>query len=399
MSLRIAEHAAISDTGRQRRANEDSFLDRPPLFVVADGMGGAQAGEVASQMAAKAFETGLDGALSPESRLGRIVEQANSDIHSLAASDDRYQGMGTTLTAALVESDEVTIVHVGDSRAYRFRADELTRLTKDHSLVGEMVRRGALSEQDAERHPQRSIITRALGPEPQVEADILTHSARSGDIYLLCSDGLTGMVDENSLAVVLRRVASLQAAVVEMVRRANENGGIDNITVVAFRLADGAEDEAESEADKTVMGIEPISQQTGASRSPGAPPSRRRVQPRPQAIQEFDRSRRRRTRAWLAAVAVVVVVAISIAGAWVGTRQAYFLGIEEHGLVALYRGTPYEGPMGLKLYQDEYVTSTPAGELRPELRERLLDHRLRSQDDAYDLVRRLERGQLRVAGE
>lgn len=397
MSLRVAEHAAISDTGRQRRANEDSFLEQPPLFVVADGMGGAQAGEVASRMAAKAFEPGLDSTLAPESRLGRIVEQANSDIHSLASSDDRYQGMGTTLTAALVEFDEVTIAHVGDSRAYRFRADELTRLTKDHSLVGEMVRRGALSEEDAERHPQRSIITRALGPEAQVEVDVLTHRARPGDIYLLCSDGLTGMVDEHSLAVVLRSAGSLQAAVTEMVRRANENGGVDNITAVAFRLADSAEDVAESEGDKTVMGIEPFSQQTGGGQVPSR--SRRRVQPRPQAIQEFDRSQHRRTRVWLAALAVVVVIAISIAGAWVGTRQAYFLGIEEHGLVALYRGTPYEGPMGLKLYQDEYVTSTPASELSPELRERLLDHRLRSQDDAYDLVRRLERGQLQVAGE
>ena len=187
--LRVAEHYARSDTGRQRRANEDSYLDRAPLFVIADGMGGARAGEVASRVAVELFEDGLSGddSESAAQRLARRAAEANTQIHALSRRDSRRAGMGTTLTAAHVGSDSVSLAHVGDSRAYRLRSGKLERLTEDHSLVSELVRSGRLSEEEAEEHPQRSIITRALGPEPQVEVDTLTVRAQHGDVYMLCS--------------------------------------------------------------------------------------------------------------------------------------------------------------------------------------------------------------------
>ena len=173
--LRVDDQAFRTDTGRQRSANEDSFFVRSPIFVVADGMGGAQAGEVASKAAADAFDRDLPAG-PPEPFLRATIEAANRQIHELAREDPSRTGMGTTITAAIVnaESEEVAIGHVGDSRAYRLRGGKLERLTRDHSLVEEMRRKGQLTDEQAEDHPQRSIITRALGPEPEVEVDVQT---------------------------------------------------------------------------------------------------------------------------------------------------------------------------------------------------------------------------------
>jgi protein phosphatase len=176
--LRATEIIALTDTGRQRRDNEDSAYARSPLFVVADGMGGAQAGEVASQMAVQTFEQDLpDGGVSVEERLAERVREANRRIHELSRSDRERAGMGTTLTAAYLDEASLAIAHVGDSRAYLVRDGALRRLTRDHSLVGELVQRGKLTEEQAAEHPQRSIITRALGPEPDVEVDTWTYPA------------------------------------------------------------------------------------------------------------------------------------------------------------------------------------------------------------------------------
>src|SRR5687767_183115 len=166
--LRISEQWFQSDLGRQRQGNEDNYFVRAPLFVVADGMGGAQAGEVASQMAVEAFQRGLPNG-DIETSLASIIRAANRQIHDRSRADAQHQGMGTTCTAAYVDEDEIVLAHVGDSRAYLFRDDELTRLTRDHSLVGELMDRGKLTEEQAEMHPQRSVITRALGPEADVE--------------------------------------------------------------------------------------------------------------------------------------------------------------------------------------------------------------------------------------
>src|SRR3954447_24372168 len=252
--LRVVEEAARTDTGRQRNANEDSYFARSPVFVVADGMGGAQAGEVASKTAADAFDRELPAG-PPEQVLRQLIEEANREIHDLARRDPSRAGMGTTITAAIVspQSEELAIGHVGDSRAYRLRDGRLERLTRDHSLVEEMRRKGQLTDEEAEEHPQRSIITRALGPEADVQVDVQTVAAKPGDVYLLSSDGLTTMIDEGRIQQLLSGATSLDAAVRALVDEANRAGGRDTITAIAFRLED-AEAPAEEKEQPTLIG-------------------------------------------------------------------------------------------------------------------------------------------------
>src|SRR5215210_5201983 len=235
--LRISEQFHASDLGRQRQGNEDNYFVRAPLFVVADGMGGAQAGEVASEIAVDSFDGGLGNGF-PADGLVRIIQEANRRIHDRSRTDEQAAGMGTTCTAAYVGESDVTVAHVGDSRAYLWRDGELTRLTRDHSLVGELVARGKLTEEQAEAHPQRSVITRALGPERDVAVDVETFAACDGDVYLLCSDGLTSMIHEPGVRPVMERMTQLDRAGRELIAAANEAGGRDNITVILFRLED-----------------------------------------------------------------------------------------------------------------------------------------------------------------
>src|SRR3954464_12775890 len=233
--LRVSEQWFGSDVGRQRQGNEDNFFVQSPIFVVADGMGGAQAGEVASELAVEAFRGGIpDG--NPSEGLVRLIRGANQRIHEMSRSDARRQGMGTTCTATYVAEDEVVLAHVGDSRCYLLRDGELTRLTRDHSLVGELMDRGKLTEEQAEVHPQRSVITRALGVEGDVQVDTERIAAREGDLFLLCSDGLTSMVREQQLMPVLEPAGSLEQAGRQLIDAANAAGGRDNITVVLFRI-------------------------------------------------------------------------------------------------------------------------------------------------------------------
>ena len=239
MSLRIVEQAYLSDTGRQREANEDSFFAGSPVFAVADGMGGAQAGEVASRIAAESFGPAERGDAAPEAYLRSVALDANTRINDLAAEDESRSGMGTTFTAALVEGDDVSLAHVGDSRAYLFRDGDLRMLTADHSLVEELLRQGKLTKEQAEDHPQRSIITRALGPEREVEVDTMTYRAKPDDVYMLCSDGLTTMVKDDMIAAIMARAASLEDAAGQLIEQANLAGGRDNITVVLFRVGEG----------------------------------------------------------------------------------------------------------------------------------------------------------------
>src|SRR5437660_2522134 len=201
-------------------------------------MGGARAGEVASRMAVEAFDDQGDGG-SPEDRLRHVATEANRRIYEMAQGDTEHAGMGTTLTAAMVTGREVAVGHVGDSRLYRLRDGKLERLTEDHSLVEELMRQGRLTPEEAESHPQRSIITRALGPEPDVDVETFTDAGRDGDIYLICSDGLSGMVAEEEIAAILKGSRSLDGAAKQLVDAANEGGGKDNITVVLFRLESG----------------------------------------------------------------------------------------------------------------------------------------------------------------
>jgi serine/threonine protein phosphatase PrpC len=271
----LGRSAVVSDTGRRRRHNEDQYVCVPPLFAVADGMGGAQAGEVASGLAAAVLnEDAPDGNRDErgEERVARLIQEANRRVFQRSSEDQATSGMGTTMTVALVDGDTIAFGHVGDSRAYRVRGEVLEQLTDDHSLVGELVRSGRLSPEEAESHPQRSVITRALGTEPDVDVDTFTIEAEPGDVYLICSDGLTDMVSPREIQVLLvERLGDLDAAARALVEAANERGGEDNITVVLFQIA-GAHDAAETverpvvasepepEADDedTLSGLEPI---------------------------------------------------------------------------------------------------------------------------------------------
>jgi len=386
--LRIDDQAFRSDTGRQRNANEDSFFVRAPIFVVADGMGGAQAGEVASKAAADAFDIDLpDG--SPERVLRETIVTANRDIHELARNDPSRAGMGTTLTAAIVnaQAEEGAIGHVGDSRAYRLRAGNLEQLTRDHSLVEEMRRKGQLTDAQAEDHPQRSIITRALGPEPEVEPDVQTVPAAPGDVFLICSDGLTTMLGEEQIAKLLAGATSMGAAVRALVDEANRAGGRDNITALAFRLEDAAAPK-QSHEDATLIGS------TAAEAGLTATEVRRRAAAaaaRERREQHAARQPRRGLRRAAMALAVLVVLAALAFGAWYGNRQVWFLGTDESGRVALYRGLPYELPFGVNLYEERYASPIQTESLPTRRREATTGHDLRSRDDAVSLVEDIER--------
>ncbi|MCW3067957.1 MAG: protein serine/threonine phosphatase, partial [Solirubrobacterales bacterium] len=272
--LRVAEQYAVTDTGRQRRANEDSLLARSPLFVVADGMGGAQAGEVASQIAVDSFQQGLEDGSQAEAELAELARAANARIHELSHSNAEQAGMGTTLTAVYVGEDEVAIAHVGDSRAYCLRDGELLRLTDDHSLVDELLRQGRLTPEEAVEHPQRSVITRALGPEGTVEVDTRSYRARPGDVYLLCSDGLTTMLAEAQIQELLLANPPLRDAGEALIAAANEAGGRDNITVVLIRLEEVHAGAGHENEDATMVGVPAVSPPVSPRaprRAPGAP--------------------------------------------------------------------------------------------------------------------------------
>src|SRR5215467_9340655 len=234
----VGAYAVASDTGRKRRRNEDNYVVAPPLFAVADGMGGAQAGEVASQLAASALEAGDSDGLEGTKKIDALIQEANRRIFDRASTDPSASGMGTTMTVALVEGMNVAIGHVGDSRAYLVRGEQMEQLTEDHSLVNELMKSGKLSEEEADTHPQRSVITRAVGTDPDVDVDTFAIEGQIGDVFLICSDGLTDMVDDEQIHEVLERFHDdLDRATKSLVSAANRGGGEDNITVVAFTIA------------------------------------------------------------------------------------------------------------------------------------------------------------------
>jgi PPM family protein phosphatase len=411
--LRAAETTCKTDTGRQRRDNEDSAFARAPVFVVADGMGGAQAGEVASRIAVEAFEQGLPDSGSPEERLATRVREANAQIYERSRADRGRAGMGTTLTAAYVDDTHVAIAHVGDSRAYLFRDGTLQRLTQDHSLVDELVRRGKLTEEQAAEHPQRSIITRALGPEPDVEVDTWTYPARAGDVVLLCSDGLTSMISEERVKAVLVAHDNLDEAGDALIREANEAGGRDNITVVLFRLEEIGADESAGEetmvgvsvprdalsadaersdrSGATAVAVAPPPTRSATQAMSPTPPGTRRLQARPPVAVRRDH---RFITPIAALLATMIVLALIGSGGYLASRQLYFLGTNAQGIVTVYRGLPYDLPFGVPLYETYYVSGVPASTLPASRRGELLNNDLRSQSDATSLVMDLEQGKI-----
>src|SRR4051812_44630243 len=378
-------------------------------------MGGARAGEVASRLAVEQFDD-VDGAdMPPEQQLAEVAKGANSKIHEMAQEDSAYAGMGTTFTAALVSGREIAIGHVGDSRLYRFRDGELERLTHDHSLVEEFVRQGKLTPEEAEVHPQRSIITRALGPEPDVEVDTYTHSGRDGDVYLLNSDGLTGMINEEQVAEILRERESLEDAAEKLIAAANENGGKDNITVVLFRLgSDGEDDESgdtlgdqATETGLTAGAVRAEVAKADSTKTHQVPPPARSTTARAKVLPEqpeaapqqapvvLERARPlrgRRRRRYVTGVVVLVVIAAVVAGLYALDRKFWFVGTNDRGQVTLYRGLPYDLPLGVSLYSEEYQSGVPAAAVA-DARQRkfVLDHHPRSEGDSVSLVHDIER--------
>lgn len=313
----------ITDTGRKRRRNEDAYVCEPPLFAIADGMGGAQAGEVASRLAAAALkESGVE--TGGEQRIFDLIQEANRRVYARSSTDPNTSGMGTTITVALVENGNVAFGHVGDSRAYLIRDGRMEQVTEDHSLVNELMKSGKLSPEEAEAHPQRSVITRALGTDPDVDADTFTIEARVGDVFLLCSDGLTDMVGEREIQeLVERNREDINAALKSLVKAANRSGGEDNITVVAFEIAEKQGLTHDGETREQALPMPATDEEDTLTEADAVPAvgtavvSVEEIQAEVKAKDEGDRAvrrrhLRRRVLAWLALIAIAAGIALAL---------------------------------------------------------------------------------------
>jgi serine/threonine protein phosphatase PrpC len=386
--MSLGQRAAVSDPGRRRRRNEDSYVLEPPLFAVADGMGGAQAGEIASRIAASVLRDSSQP--GGEDAVVTLIQEANRRVYEAAATDEARTGMGTTMTAALLEDKTVHIGHVGDSRAYRVRDGRLEQLTEDHSLVAELVRSGRLSEEEAHLHPQRSVITRVLGTDPEVDVDTFSVEAAPGDVFVLCSDGLTSMVEDQAiLGIVERNRTNLGQAAHALVDAANKGGGEDNITVVVFEIGraggNGEPVPASVSADQvddepTLSGLEPMpvvdETMLVAGDEPATPP-------------RGGRAGRRISRTAVAIVSLAGLLVLAALVVWTLSRS-YFVGAQPDGRLAVYQGFPWNITGSVRLYRVRYESSVLAGELSQGERRKLFDHDLRSYGSALALVRRYE---------
>ncbi|MBI2169866.1 MAG: Stp1/IreP family PP2C-type Ser/Thr phosphatase [Actinobacteria bacterium] len=320
-----------SDVGRTRAANEDSFLrdDEALVFAVADGMGGHRAGDVASSTALEVLESHF----GETGDLVTAIEVANAEIFTRAQADPELRGMGTTVTALRVEGETAHVAHVGDSRAYLLRDGELTRVTDDHSLVEELVREGRLTPEEAAVHPQRSIITRALGVDEAVVVDTYEVDLRVGDRVLVCSDGLTSMLRDEEIAPILRQSNDPQQAADALVEAANRAGGEDNITVVILD-ATGDKEEARAKAVAASAAIPPSADEPTGEWTRAEPPE---VEV-PEAEPARDGGRTiRRALLWIVPLVAVLTIAL-VALAWYA-RGSYYVGSKD-GRVALYQGVP-----------------------------------------------------------
>jgi protein phosphatase len=281
-------------------------------------MGGAQAGEVASRLAAAALrESGAH--TGGEQRIVDLIQEANRRVYDRSSTDPNTFGMGTTITVALVEDGRVAFGHVGDSRAYLIRDGVMEQVTEDHSLVNELLKSGKLSPEEAESHPQKSVITRALGTDPDVDVDTFTIDAVDGDLFLLCSDGLTDMVEEETiLELVERNRSDVDAALKALVRAANRGGGEDNITVVAFEITDAPvhDGETQEQALPTEPTIVPADDEATLDEHDRVPVVQTAVVSTAEIerhLAEEERARRRHRRrrilAWLGLVAFLAAIA------------------------------------------------------------------------------------------
>jgi PPM family protein phosphatase len=388
--VRVKRSAAATDPGRRRRHNEDAYVCEPPLFAVADGIGGAQAGELASRLAATALQedSGPDGG-DPRHHVDALIQEANRRVYERQTQDAAASGMGTTITVALVSGDIVWIGHVGDSRAYRVRGGELDQLTEDHSLVAELVRSGKLSPEEAETHPQRSVVTRALGTDPNVDVDTFEIEARPGDLFLICSDGLTTMVDDETiLAEIDRNRDDLQAAAKALVRAANRSGGEDNITVVFFELEAGEQQQAD---DHTLALPPPQEQLAGDEDTLDEFDGVKPVAVAEEAPRRRERDGRHPLRRGFVFLALVLVALLACGFAVWGLWRSHFVGAEADGHVAVYQGVPWNVVGHVRLYRTVYESPLLTSQLSQTERKKLFDHSLLTKSSALAEVRRYER--------
>jgi len=354
---------AATDIGQVREGNEDSFLVVAPLYAVADGMGGHRGGEVASSLALETVQGMFE---RREGSLADQVVEANRAVFDRSQNDRTVSGMGTTLTAALVDGNRVHLVHVGDSRAYLLRGGELAQLTEDHTLVHRMVMEGEISQEEAETHPQRSILTRALGVDQSVQVDEGDVEVSDGDRLLLCTDGLTGMVPEGQIREILLESADPQEAVEKLVKVANRAGGIDNITAV---ILDFSEDgSGPGETKQTAIPQQPTMErpvaeplpEASTARGPKTPSRAARPAPgaRPGAPRRSSRRVGRKVGIW--AGVTLAVVALGMVGLRLYLDTQWFVGVS-NGRVAIFRGVPTEVG-GFELHSVVVETSIPAEE-------------------------------------
>lgn len=373
MNLRVG---ARTDVGRVREGNEDSYMVHAPLYAVADGMGGHQGGEVASKVALETLgRLTLEDSADTAPNLADAVREANRAVLDRASTDPGLHGMGTTLTALVAEGDRVFLAHVGDSRAYLLRDGRMEQLTEDHTVVEGLVQEGRLTRQEAEIHPQRSILTRALGVDGDIEVDEKSQDVRPGDRILLCSDGLTGMVPEQEIERILAELEDPQRAAEALVEAANDAGGQDNITAVVLDVL------AEAEAGDT----QPVTPAV-------APPEAPRPGGDGWAPEGGGRRRRwpRRLVLWILIPLVLVVGALAAVKLLFIDRQ-WHVGVED-SRVAIFRGIPAE-PLGIQLDTVVQQTDIPAGEIA-----RFADYRgieegitAESRDEAESIVAEMQR--------
>ena len=442
----VARHAALTDIGLHRSTNEDAFIAEPPLFAVADGMGGARAGEVASHLALETLvETLAAGAVLHDAALA-----ANERVYQLSRADRAHAGMGTTLTVVVLRDDRLEFAHVGDSRLYLWRDATLEQVTDDHSLVGEMLREGHLTREAALSHPQRSILSRALGTEPHVEVDEGALELLAGDTVLLCSDGLYSMVPETTIAAVLAAVDDPVRIARQLVREAKNEGGHDNITVVVLRFdeaAAGAPEAADAEAatgvlltvDETATSVLPMVDEAATGVLPAVGEAATRPLPAAdddasgaRSDADADRAsdtpspadaadaadaddadeaglapagpakpgapgtvlpaitaatpRRRRRRLWVIVAASLLLLVCVSAGA--AGNTVYFVG-DHDGMVSVYHGLPWQVG-GLRLYGLYLETTTPLAVVAPSVRARVERHDLHRKPAALALARQAQ---------
>jgi len=338
----VTTFGSRTDVGCVRDHNEDSLVVAPPLFAVADGMGGHAAGEVASEIAvnvlAELAPKDLDGAA-----LEHAVEEANHEIIRAARDGRGREGMGTTLTACMLENERLIIAQVGDSRAYLLHHGKLQQLTRDHSLMADMIEAGQLTPEEARHHPQRSVITRALGSDPNTRPDMYEINVETGDRLLVCSDGLSSMIEDEQIEAVMRRVPDPQRCASQLVNEAIAAGGHDNVTVIVSNVTGFAEKRRRKLARKTKFSV---------------------------------------------ALVLVLFLAILGGGAWgvhTWLHTTAYLG-EDNGKVAVYEGIPADF-LGMHLYKQQEVTDVSVDSLQPGTASRLHQGiRVDNMDAAHDLV-------------